>query len=711
MNKKKLSVVMAGAMLASSVAPVLAATESKVDQNELGSLVLTLKAKLTEKRFSDVAENGGEAGKSVYGIKIKGEKNINTDIDNLTKVGSEEALRLELQDALKGLTAGDTVEIYSKGFKEEDGKVLANETVSVGKYTADEINNDSTNGDKLKFEIIQGLTNGAAANGTAGSYTNLIADNTKVTVGSDKIEITLQNDVEITALPANVTFASHKLTINSGAEKIDFSKATLKTGEIVELTSTPAAADVKGFPAKTNSQPIGEKLIETITITGVENNFKTEELYDGLMLTTAGHDLLATLKEADRRGYTVKMVGLDGTVIPANATNIELKENKGEYGVVITVNNHNKTTKYTVKGAKKATEVLANWLSTRTAAVDILAGDNRYETAVEIAKEQANIQKFAAGNTTNDIVLVNGEALVDGLAAAPLAAQLQKKSTRNVPMLLTEADSLPKATKAYIKELLYNKSQNDLESSDKYVTVHLVGGKTVLSKALENELKEMGLKIERYNGDNREETSLKVAEAIEESKTSSIDKRFIVGADGEADAMSIAPVASDSTTDVTPIIVSKRGGISEDALSTLDGKKVTVIGGEKVVSAEDFEAIEDAVDTKTNAAAYVDRIAGANRKATNAAIIKEYYSASGINGVKSVIVAKDDVLVDALTAANLAVQAKAPIVLAKSSLSKEQNEVLNLYGKSSKTLYQVGHGVDTDNVVAKVAEVLGLLNK
>ena len=39
MNKKKLSVVMAGAMLASSVSPVLAATESELDTSRLGSLV------------------------------------------------------------------------------------------------------------------------------------------------------------------------------------------------------------------------------------------------------------------------------------------------------------------------------------------------------------------------------------------------------------------------------------------------------------------------------------------------------------------------------------------------------------------------------------------------------------------------------------------------------------------------------------------------
>ena len=702
MNKEKLSVVMAGAMLASSVAPVLAATESKVDQNELGSLVLTLKAKLTEKRFSDVTENENEAGKSVYYIKIDGTKKAN--IDDLTVVGKEEELRKALQDELKVLTAGSTVEIVSKGFEERDGKVLnSKETTSL--YSATELS-----ADKMKAEI---FTNGVGIE----SNKNIMSADTKITDDSSNVKLEFETGVSLTKMPKEYELADQGGTKNvlklaEGNEKLDFTHYINANGDVEKIDGNTTAAQVKGFPVKKELAPIGEETIEKITITGVENNFKTEDLYDGLMLTTKGHDLLSTIRKYDKKdsalGYDVVYHSITGAEIKDSNVNLSPKNN--EYGFVVTITKNNKEVeKYTIKGAKKQTDVLASWLFDKVAKVDLLAGDNRYATAVEIAKEQANIDKFEDGTVTNDIVLVNGDALVDGLAAAPLAAQLQKKSTRKVPVLLTEAGSLRKETKAYIKELLYNKSQADLESANKNVTVHLVGGKAVLSRALESELKEMGLKIVRYNGDNREETSLEVAEAIEKSKGSAIDSRFVVGANGEADAMSIAPVASDSTTDVTPIILSKNGGISEDALSTLASKNVTVIGGEKVVSAEDFEAINDAVGSKND----VKRVFGANRKATNAAIIKEYYGTDGIESTKidSVIVAKDDVLVDALTAANLAVQIKAPIVLAKSSLSKEQNEVLNLYGKSSKTLYQVGHGVDTDNVVAKVAGVLGLLNK
>ena len=59
------------------------------------------------------------------------------------------------------------------------------------------------------------------------------------------------------------------------------------------------------------------------------------------------------------------------------------------------------------------------------ARVDILAGANRYETAAEIAREYCGMRGVknpaTATNKIEDLVLVNGDALVDGLAAAPLA--------------------------------------------------------------------------------------------------------------------------------------------------------------------------------------------------------------------------------------------------------------------------------------------------
>ena len=754
MNKKKLSVVMAGAMLASSVAPVLAATESETDSSQLGSLVvkvydkLTIGEKFDKSEGTTVALATGSAindsantiaEKSIYYVKITKADGSDTKateikIYNATKTGKEAELKDALQEAFKTLVAGDKVEIYTVGSRKNDeGKIVSKEAAKYASYTLAEFT--ASDGATIKNDIAGKL-------GT-GSNNKIIASADSIDVKEvkdGKITITLESGVKLDKMPAGYEVdesgTKPKLILKVNDDKLDFTKFLNADGEPVEIEgSIPANSNlVHGFP-KADPTPAGDidgKLDETIKITGKEYTYKTSDLYDGLMLTTEGHDLLALVKEARNSKNanvkaTIKNVEGSPYAEKVNIDNLK-KDSEGNYVFLLEItDSFGVTTLYTIKGEQKETETLASWLNKELARVDILAGTNRYATAVQIAKEQLGLRNLTSQSTgtdanLNNIVLVNGESLVDGLAAAPLAAQLKAGKTGTdaniaAPVLLTEADKLPTATKEYIKELLANKQIGDVET-----TIHLVGGTTVLSRSLERELKSYGFKIVRYNGDNREETSLKVADKILELQdtdntgANETANRFVVGANGEADAMSIAPIAADVNQGggkVTPIIVAKNGGISEDALETLADKTVTVVGGEKSVSAEEYEAIKDITDEK----GAIRRIAGENRQATNAAIIKTYYKTSGINKVDAVLVSKDGrgskdnkELVDALTAANLAVQKNAPIVLAKDSLSAEQMDALNLRAKSAEALYQIGIGVSKDNVIAPIAKALGLSN-
>ena len=708
MNKKKLSVVMAGAMLASSVSPVLAATESELDSSQLGSLVTKVYDKLTSERFT-AGTGDTEAGKSLYYVSIDDVKN--TTIDNLTIAGSEAELKDAIQEAFKGLTADQTVKIYSKGsLKLSNGNIVSKTQDTVPVYTDAQFT--AYGFTTLQTTIVNALN---------GGTNDLVDSNDAVVLDEGKsITIYFKQGVgldlpEVTNPTSSLTGTYKKMVITSGQEEFDFTKySTATDGSNAQeiATQNPVISDVKSFPKKAatgGNQDLTDTLLETITITGTVHNYKTTDLYDGLMLTTEGHDLLSLVKEVrnDKNNASDAVIkNLDKTITYSKKTDISLSANtKAEYGFVLVVtDSFGGTTEYTVKGDKTQTEVLASWLNNELAKVDILAGDNRYETAVSIAKEQAQVANLNAGETSN-IVLVNGNSLVDGLSAASLAAKVNAgaSTTAAAPILLTEADALPSATKAYLKELLAAKTVGNLNTK-----VYLVGGTSVLNRSLVNELEDLGFDVERIGGDNREETSLKVAEKVGMS-TADTKEVFVVGAEGEADAMSIAGVAA---TKETPIIVSKKGGLSEDALDALKGEKVTVIGGELSVSAEDYEALKEVTVDKNGA---LRRISGDNRQATNAAIIKEFYKDStGIN-TKSVIVAKDGKgnnkeLVDALTAANLAAQTNAPVVLAKNSLSAEQIDALNLRAKSSESLYQVGIGVAT-SVVETIASNLGLLNK
>ena len=732
MNKKRLSVVMAGAMLASSVAPVLAAEVQKSEQSaaELGLLIKKVRETLESKKFAndtaeDVKKNTVDghnyAGEPVYFIKVNGTVKADNEVNTQEK----------LQGVLGNLTAGSKVEIFSKGFKTEtvDG---------VEKYYA--ANSEVPKYDKvaelegLETAIFDGGVTSTTPSFKTG-FTNLLNAGTYVSDGStgfNYVSGTGYNEVK------KVFVLDFKDELNArgiddielkvGDEQLNVAKYIALNnaeGEVSALTSAELAKNFKSF-AKVDAKnvEIPEEKIEEITITSGGNSYKVSDLYDGLMLTEKGKVLLTEAKAAavaisekttvssnlDRNlGRIVKVTDLNehqGTDFSENISAKTLTKNvkTGEYNVKVEIADSFKIKDTNPQPADfnsyyiSATDVdelkiVLSWLNAAHAQVDVLAGDNRYETAVEIAKETAKLKalKDTTGNDNamKNIVLVNGNSLVDGLAAAPLAEHLAG-ANGNAPILLTESDELPRATRDYLIELAD-------KHANKGITINIVGGKSVVSNSIKSELIKLGFKVERFGGDNREETSMAVADAI--VGTRGLKNVFVVGAEGEADAMSIAGYAASQKT---PIIVSSYKGLSEDTLDELRGVKTVVLGGEKAVSASDYKELSNYAGVNN-----VRRISGANRKATNAAIINEFYSA-GINGVESVIVAKDDVLIDALTAANLASEQNAPIVLGTKSLSNDQINALELKAKSANNVYQVGYGVDPTNVVKVVAQRLGL---
>ena len=800
MNKKKLSVVMAGAMLATTVAPVMAATTSEESANQLGLLIGKVRDILESKKFSDNEKRntidgvGNVSGQSVYYVKINGV--VNNDISKATKEGGM-ALQEALQTALGNLAPGTTVEIWSRGFVTEGSgdneQIFATELKT--NYSKEDMAQDSavvTNINNITTEL---------------KNQNILAkDNAVTVVPNQSITINLQEKSGV---------ASGKIVIKPGDKVLDFTQYLNNSGNATEINSANPAnpSDFHGFPKKsvnaiTDYQPVADSLYETINITGTApNTFKTSDLFNGVMLTTEGHDLLTKIEESanptvatskiarteeapvapnkngakqtpeqksgasqvtpessektektnekasgsqaqdpkvttsQNQGSNVNTQNQGSSVntgsqpqtkettapeaksapakkgsvvfstIGTNSVNISTlnynlpKSSDGTYGFNIALTDKDQNvTNYVVKGDKKDTTILLNWLLTQNPKVDILAGENRYETAVKVAEKYANENNpFADGK--GDVVMVNGNSLVDGLSASPLAASL------NAPMLLTESNRIPKATMDYLVKLSGKATVGNLSG----IKIHLVGGTAVISKELERELKSYGFTVDRFNGKNREDTSMKVAKKIGNTTSA-----FVVGAEGEADAMSIASVASSanikaSGSKITPIIVSNKNGLSDDALETFNNKNITIVGGEAVVSKSEFDNVKEAVGTNGS----VSRLAGENRQETNAKVINKYYKDSfGLTTQNKkvvagdVLVAKDGQrnkmeLVDALTVSNLAALNNSPIVLATNKLAKSQINALELNAKQANALYQVGHGVSL-NVVKTIANNLGL---
>lgn len=257
--------------------------------------------------------------------------------------------------------------------------------------------------------------------------------------------------------------------------------------------------------------------------------------------------------------------------------------------------------------------------------LDYMMGNDRYETASIIASQMSY----------DSAILVNGLSIVDGLSASGLSGAV------NAPILLTQTTSIPAST------------ANSLNSTS---TVYIVGGTGVVSPGIENSLRNSGKTVIRLGGNDRYSTSISVANQIEAIK--GIQEIYYVnGAKGEADAMSVAPVAASTGN---PVILT-------DGSSTDYRKDVQAysIGGTGVLN--------------TYFDGFAQRINGIDRFETNKNVVNMFFPDK-----THVNLSKSDVLIDALTASAL----KEPVVLISNTSDKtaiDGAQSATVFGNISET--------------------------
>lgn len=288
---------------------------------------------------------------------------------------------------------------------------------------------------------------------------------------------------------------------------------------------------------------------------------------------------------------------------------------------------------------------------------DVIKGNNRFSTATEISK-----MNYATGGT---VVLVNGNAVADGIAATPLAA------SENASILLANTNNLPSETANRMKEIVPQK-------------VIIVGGENAVSKALEAKIaNDYAVEVQRIAGKDRYATSFEIAKKLVESGAE-INTAYIVAGTGEADALS---VASKAGADKQPIILTGKDSIAPEMYAWLKEQNLEdayFIGGNKVISDNVINSVNEITTNDVTA----NRIAGNNREETNAKVIEKLYT----GGFSNVYAAKSNVLVDALSAGPMAAQRNCPVVLVNTNgLTDAQKNVLS--GKYADHVYQIGGGV------------------
>ncbi|MCC0680530.1 S-layer protein SlpA [Clostridioides sp. ES-S-0005-03] len=711
MNKKNLAMAMAAVTVVGSAAPVFAADAPvkyentyTVVQSKYEKALKDMQKGITDKKIKSIAIS--YEGKPVTTITV-----ASMDTTGTTSTKEELAsalLKTTVNDKLDNLGDGDYVDfdityvgaadtLTAGDLNDFKAALAADTTLKIPVATTALFGAVTLGTGDTKLDPASGTVNVATAieatiSGNTLTVGKKAADTTKI--GKEDAENTTATDV---------TFKDGaKISVSVGDPKIDLSKSftfddtTGKLDGIVEKENTATShAYVRVINAKEQTIDLDASSYKSAEDLAKSYAFKTDEL------KTLYTEIEAYQKDSNATTDKVQIVdGKYQTILYAEGKRLTTKSANQASKLA----DENSPLKLVIKAdklkdLKDYVEDLRNANNGYSNTVTV-AGDDRIETAIELSRKYYNNtdeEKAVKDVPVDSVVLVGSQAIVDGLVASPLASE------KEAPLLLTSKDKLDSNVKSEIKRVMNLKTSTGINNSKK---VYLAGGVNSISKEVENELKDMGLKVTRLAGDDRYATSLEIADEIGLDN----DKAFVVGGTGLADAMSIAPVASQlDGKNATPIVVvdGKAKELSSAAEDFLDDAQVDIIGGKNSVSKEMEDAIDDATGKSPN------RISGDDRQATNAEVLKEsdYFPDGAVN----YFVAKDgstkeDQLVDALAAAPVAASFKAPIILATDSLSSDQNVAISKAlpsGKSGDNLIQVGQGI-ASSVITKIKDLLDM---
>lgn len=299
-----------------------------------------------------------------------------------------------------------------------------------------------------------------------------------------------------------------------------------------------------------------------------------------------------------------------------------------------------------------------------------VSGADRYQVAMNIAAD-----RFKYPDT---VYLANGLAYADALAAAPVAAVAGPAPGSSVnmagPILLTYRDALPPGLGDMIQYWF---------TPDRVV---LLGGTGSISMAVENELRDVGLAVERWAGADRYEVS---AEVSSRSFTYAYIA-VLAGGLAPADALAVAPLARDFDA---PILLTGRDRVPDSVMAELrrlNTGHVYVMGGEGTISSSVVQQLQaEGIE--------VERLGGADRYDV-AAEVSWYIDL--YNESETVYVANGLAYADALAIAPVAGMHRNVILLVQKNgipaataaalewIGPEQIVVLGGPGSVSETVFQ-----------------------
>ena len=281
------------------------------------------------------------------------------------------------------------------------------------------------------------------------------------------------------------------------------------------------------------------------------------------------------------------------------------------------------------------------------------AGNTRYETAVEISQKNW----YEAYN----VVLARGDDFPDALAGAVLANSAMVEG----PLLLTKPKELDPLVLNELKRL---NAQN----------VFILGGTSAVSDEVVKKLRANGMQVQRIQGQNRYETAANIAATAVETS----EKAFLASGNDFADALSISSYAAANGIPLLLTAPDKLPEATSKALKTLGVTEITLIGGEKAISAK--------VEQELEKAGYkVDRLSGEDRYKTNITILENLAF-----DLDQAVIATGTKFPDALAGSVLAARENNPIILVplneNALLNSPTSDYLNTYREEIDNFFILG---------------------
>ena len=235
-----------------------------------------------------------------------------------------------------------------------------------------------------------------------------------------------------------------------------------------------------------------------------------------------------------------------------------------------------------------------------------VSGSSVYEIAAKVAGVTCDSKVGS-----HSVALASGENWPDALAGSAL----------DRPLLLTTQAFLPAPTRAYL----------DPCRDHPKAKVIILGGQAAVSTAVEEDLRDMGFRVDRIAGADRYETAHRVARLFAPDELPTV---YLASGKNYADAVAAAP----SVSRESPLILTARNSLHDQARKFLTAKDrsidgVTILGGTAAIS----EAVEDELRSLGLA---TRRIAGADRYETAALIARESLALPGCHPVRDVAVAR-----------------------------------------------------------------------